>query len=121
MRKLRIFSILLESFGCAKRAFYLANDKEVSHATLKAEYDSARARWETALTALLEDILIFDIDFYTMFLDALKPRREWFVAKTEEEGIERLLSLEENLRTFARQIAEHYRQVFLDRQSGRDV
>ena len=42
------------------------------------------------------------------------------LAKTSKEGLKHLLTLEENLRDFSRKVAERYRDVFSDRQDGKD-
>jgi hypothetical protein len=102
------------------RRLYLSEDSEVSTITLNNEYDAARGQWEPALASLLDDTLIFDIEIHDMFIAAMQPRQEWFFAKTSEEGLKHLLTLEENLKNFSRQIAERYRDVFLHRQDGKD-
>jgi hypothetical protein len=102
------------------RKLYLSEDTEVSKTTLNNEYDAARGQWEPALTSLLDDTLLFDIDIHDMFVIAMKLRQDWFLAKTSEEGLKHLLALEENLKEFSRKIAERYRDVFSDRQGGKD-
>ena len=72
------------------------------------------------MKALLDDTLLFDIEIHDMFRAAMLPRQQWFLAKTHEEGLKHLLTLEENLRDFSRKIAERYREVFSDRQEGKD-
>ena len=61
-----------------------------------------------------------DIEIHDMFRAAMLPRQQWFLAKTHEEGLKHLLTLEENLRDFSRKIAERCREVFSDRQEGKD-
>jgi gas vesicle protein len=102
------------------RVVYITEDTKESVGKLKAAYNSARNRWEPGLNELLDDILIFDMEIYETFREVLQPRQEWFFAKTEKEGIKHLLTLEQNLRDFSGQIAERYRQVFLDRKKGTD-
>jgi gas vesicle protein len=103
------------------RATYIPEDTDEWKATSQAEYNSMRGRWELALTALLDDILIFDNEIYETFREALRPRQQWFIAKTREEGLQHLLALEQNLKDFSRQIAERYKQVFSDRRKGKDI
>jgi hypothetical protein len=102
------------------RKLYLNEDSEVSQTTLQNEYDAAREHWEPSLTVLLDDTLIFDIEIHNMFTEAMRPREQWFLAKTSKEGLKHLLTLEENLRDFSRKVAERYRDVFSDRQDGKD-
>jgi hypothetical protein len=45
---------------------------------------------------------------------------QWYVAKTEQEGIDRLVELEADLQNFLRWIGDRYRDVFERRRMGQD-
>ena len=81
----------------------------------------ARDKIGDALRSSYSEISLLSADIQFAFRQSLENHRQWYLAKTREEGLEHLLQLEHDLDALKTRLGERYREVFDSRTSGSDI